>query len=42
MVRRQAAAGHQYEEAVWEEADTWDFHRAELGGSSYYVLPHVL
>lgn len=33
---------HQYEETVWEEADTWDFHRAALGGSSYYVLPRVL
>ncbi len=33
---------HQYEETVWEEADAWDFHRAALGGSSYYVLPRVL
>ncbi len=33
---------HQYEETVWEEADAWDFHRAALGGSSYYVLPWIL
>ncbi|MDR7040493.1 omega-6 fatty acid desaturase (delta-12 desaturase) [Methylobacterium sp. BE186] len=33
---------HQYEETVWEEAEAWDFHRAALGGSSYYVLPRVL
>ncbi|WP_460005877.1 fatty acid desaturase [Methylorubrum rhodinum] len=33
---------HQYEETVWDEADAWDFHRAALGGSSYYVLPRVL
>ncbi|WP_407530601.1 fatty acid desaturase [Methylobacterium oryzisoli] len=33
---------HQYEETVWEEAEDWDFHRAALGGSSYYVLPRVL
>ena len=33
---------HQYEETIWEEAEAWDFHRAALGGSSYYVLPRVL
>ncbi|WP_147029387.1 fatty acid desaturase [Methylobacterium oxalidis] len=33
---------HQYEETVWEDAEDWDFHRAALGGSSYYVLPRVL
>ncbi|GJE77172.1 fatty acid desaturase [Methylorubrum suomiense] len=33
---------HQYEETVWEEAEAWDFHRAALGGSSYYALPRVL
>ncbi|MFY9291622.1 MAG: fatty acid desaturase [Methylorubrum rhodinum] len=33
---------HQYEETVWEEAGAWDFYRAALGGSSYYVLPRVL
>ncbi|WP_279599210.1 fatty acid desaturase [Methylobacterium sp. J-076] len=33
---------HQYEETVWEDGETWDFHRAALGGSSYYVLPRVL
>lgn len=33
---------HQYEETVWESAETWDFHRAALGGSSYYALPPVL
>ncbi|WP_288588754.1 fatty acid desaturase [uncultured Methylobacterium sp.] len=33
---------HQYEETVWEGPESWDFHRAALGGSSYYVLPRVL
>ncbi|MFH6786247.1 MULTISPECIES: fatty acid desaturase [Methylobacterium] len=33
---------HQYEETVWEGPEAWDFHRAALGGSSYYVLPRVL
>ncbi|MER2249699.1 fatty acid desaturase [Methylorubrum podarium] len=33
---------HQYEETVWEQAESWDFHRAALGGSSYYALPRVL
>ncbi|VUF14707.1 Fatty acid desaturase [Methylobacterium dankookense] len=33
---------HQYEETVWESAETWDFHRAAIGSSSYYVLPPVL
>jgi omega-6 fatty acid desaturase (delta-12 desaturase) len=33
---------HQYEDTIWEEGETWDFHQAALGGSSYYVLPRVL
>lgn len=33
---------HQYEKTVWEGAEAWDFHRAALGGSSYYVLPPLL
>ncbi|MET7247063.1 fatty acid desaturase [Methylobacterium sp. EM32] len=33
---------HQYEETVWEGPEAWDFHRAALGGSSYYVLPAIL
>jgi omega-6 fatty acid desaturase (delta-12 desaturase) len=33
---------HQYEETLWEDGGAWDFHRAALGGSSYYVLPRVL
>ena len=33
---------HQYEDTVWESGDEWDFHRAALGGSSYYVLPSIL
>jgi len=33
---------HQYEDTVWDHAENWDFHRAALGGSSYYVLPPIL
>ena len=33
---------HQYEDTIWDSGDDWDFHRAALGGSSYYVLPRVL
>ena len=33
---------HQYEDTVWDDAADWDFHRAALGGSSYYVLPKIL
>lgn len=33
---------HQYEDTIWDSGEDWDFHRAALGGSSYYVLPRVL
>ena len=33
---------HQYEDTVWESGEDWGFHRAALGGSSYYVLPRLL
>ena len=33
---------HQYEDTTWEDAADWNFHRAALGGSSYYVLPKLL
>lgn len=33
---------HQYEDTLWDSGEEWDFHRAALGGSSYYVLPRVL
>jgi len=33
---------HQYEGTVWDCPEDWDFHRAALGGSSYFVLPRAL
>lgn len=33
---------HQFEEAHWEKADSWDFQVAALLGSSFYDLPRVL
>ena len=33
---------HQYDDTVWEDATSWDYYRAALGGSSYYVLPLLL
>jgi acyl-lipid omega-6 desaturase (Delta-12 desaturase) len=33
---------HQYEDTVWDSGPDWNFHRAALGGSSYYALPRVL
>ncbi len=33
---------HQFEDAHWEHADTWDFQVAAVYGSSYYVLPRIL
>ncbi|WP_225890019.1 fatty acid desaturase [Indioceanicola profundi] len=33
---------HQHEGAVWESGDDWNFHRAALAGSSYYLLPKPL
>lgn len=33
---------HQFEGAAWDSNEDWDFHRAALGGSSYYVLPRIL
>jgi acyl-lipid omega-6 desaturase (Delta-12 desaturase) len=33
---------HQFEDGVWDKADSWDFHVAALMGSSHYVLPRVL
>jgi acyl-lipid omega-6 desaturase (Delta-12 desaturase) len=33
---------HQFEDSVWDKADSWDFHVAALLGSSHYVLPKVL
>lgn len=33
---------HQFEEAHWEKAESWDFQVAALLGSSFYDLPKVL
>jgi acyl-lipid omega-6 desaturase (Delta-12 desaturase) len=33
---------HQFEEAHWEKAESWDFQVAALLGSSFYDLPRVL
>ncbi len=33
---------HQYERTYWARHDEWDFARAAMSGSSYYVLPKVL
>ncbi len=33
---------HQFEDSVWDKADSWDFHVAALMGSSHYVLPKFL
>ncbi len=33
---------HQFEEAVWESGENWDYVQAALGGSSYYRLPKIL
>jgi omega-6 fatty acid desaturase (delta-12 desaturase) len=30
---------HQFENAFWEEDESWDLHEAALYGSSYYALP---
>jgi omega-6 fatty acid desaturase (delta-12 desaturase) len=33
---------HQFEDAYWESADSWDYDEAALRGSSYLKLPKVL
>lgn len=33
---------HQYERTYWARHDEWDFARAAMSGSSYYVLPKFL
>ena len=33
---------HQFEDAHWEESDSWSFHHAALHGSSHLELPPVL
>ncbi|WP_036725416.1 fatty acid desaturase [Patulibacter minatonensis] len=33
---------HQYEDAYWENTDSWDYAEAALKGSSYLKLPKVL
>ena len=33
---------HQFEDAYWESAETWDYATAALHGSSHLVLPPVL
>jgi len=33
---------HNFEEAYWDQAPTWDYTAAALHGSSYYKLPKVL
>lgn len=33
---------HQYEDAYWENSDSWDYATAALQGSSYLKLPKVL
>ncbi len=33
---------HQFEEAHWDQAESWDFQVAALLGSSFYDLPKVL
>ncbi len=33
---------HNFEDAYWDEAPTWDYTTAALHGSSYYKLPPVL
>lgn len=33
---------HQYEDAYWENSDSWDYADAALQGSSYLKLPKVL
>ncbi len=33
---------HQFEDAHWDEADSWSFHHAALHGSSHLDLPPVL
>jgi omega-6 fatty acid desaturase (delta-12 desaturase) len=33
---------HQYEDAYWENSDSWDYAEAALQGSSYLKLPKVL
>jgi omega-6 fatty acid desaturase (delta-12 desaturase) len=33
---------HQFEDAYWESADSWDYDAAALRGSSYLKLPKVL
>ncbi len=33
---------HQFEDAYWEAAETWDYATAALHGSSHLVLPPVL
>jgi omega-6 fatty acid desaturase (delta-12 desaturase) len=33
---------HQYEDAYWENSDSWDYATAALEGSSYLKLPKVL
>lgn len=33
---------HQFEDTVWADGETWEFHDAALLGSSHYDLPAVL
>jgi omega-6 fatty acid desaturase (delta-12 desaturase) len=33
---------HQFEDVYWDRAETWDYTRAALEGSSFYKLPKVL
>jgi omega-6 fatty acid desaturase (delta-12 desaturase) len=33
---------HQFEDAYWENGDTWDFAEAAIRGSSYLELPRIL
>lgn len=33
---------HQFEEAYWQRDEKWNFQRASVEGSSYYVLPRFL
>jgi omega-6 fatty acid desaturase (delta-12 desaturase) len=35
-------AQHQFEDAYWEHADSWDYTAAAMQGSSFYKLPEVL
>ena len=33
---------HNFEDAYWDEGETWDYTNAALQGSSYYKLPGIL